>query len=611
MNPSIPAATKTPVAFNRWHYLLAATPFFVVFLIMPCELYFTQAEEWDLQLWELSLLPLAGALGILLTSLLLLGLARWWQGLASALAMLLFILGCYLLFSDLYSPVQMNVLDGAVLSSDEPFKYTLLEIGIGLILLVVLGLLLKGRGEPMAVAFAALLAVVSLAYGGVVLANLLAPAPIITKADANPGAGSGNVYHIVLDRMQTDVFLYATDRLAARPAFKGFELFQNNVSNYMITVPSRASYLSGTFYHEGDYKAWHKGIWRQQGIQKLLADQDYRVWNYVPFRQWRDETVDVFHYLHDIYRDRTGLAGSNFSDFVVLWLLRSVPNPLTNEALSPIGKARDVILDSLDRMTGTEQSALNRQKRLTMNQGLQVVASKHAFEQAVLDEDKRAASGEYVYLHAVLPHLPYVLDETCDYRGPKRLKPGHAERRDGYLDQAVCSVRLIEDFLNRLQALGRYDDATIILHADTGAEEGFMADPVDYRSPGTTLGRADNHLLSGVNALLMIKRPNDLEPLRVSEQVTQLVDLFPTLVDILDLEGAVDAPVHGRSIYNHQKDQREVRFGFDPDELFGDNFIEVRIDKPEDLQRSSLTVVGPAIVPANWREEIQHAVGRQ
>ncbi len=598
-------ATETPSTIGARHFLLAATPFAVVFLIMPCELFFTQAEEWDVQPGQFAMLPLAGLLIWVLTSLLLKGVARWQRAWARGLALLLFVVGCHLLLADLYSPVQMNSLDGAALSSDEPLKYTALELGIGLVLLLVFVQLLKGRGERIASVFAALLILAGLAYGGVVAAYQLTPEPVVTRAEANTEAGSGNVYQIVLDRMQTDVFLSSVERADAASAFHGFELFKNNISNYMITVPSRASYLSGTFYHEGNYKEWHKRIWRLQGIQKLLDDQGYRVWNYVPFRQWRDPSVDVFRYILDVYRDRTGIAGSTVSDFTVLWLLRPVPNFLTNEALAPIATARDLILAGLDHLSGSTALNGERQKRLTMREGLQVVASKHSFEQAAIDEEVRAASGEYVYLHAVLPHLPYVLDDSCTYHGPPTKKLDEAERRAAYLDQAICSVRLIRDFLDHLQALGRYDDATIIIHADTGAEEGFLDDPADYRSTRTTLGRADNQLLSGVNALLMIKRPGDREPLREREQVTQLVDLFPSLADILDLEHAVDVPVHGRSIYTGNDEPRDVRFGFDPDELFGSDFMEVRIERPEDLRRSPLTVVGPALKPANWRPEIR------
>ncbi|MBC6445539.1 MAG: hypothetical protein GDA50_09065, partial [Alphaproteobacteria bacterium GM202ARS2] len=92
-------------------------------------------------------------------------------------------------------------------------------------------------------------------------------------------------------------------------------------------------------------------------------------------------------------------------------------------------------------------------------------------------------------------------------------------------------------------------------------------------------------LLSGINALLMIKRPNQDDPLQESRQLTQLADLFPTLLDILSLEDLLDTPIHSRSIYADRTENRQVRFGYDPhpSKPRGANVIEVRIEKPEDL----------------------------
>lgn len=592
-------------SFTLRHYLLATTPFLVIFLLMPFELFFNQADEWDLELSQLAMLPLAGLLGILVTSLLLAGLARVYQWLARAVAILLFVLGCYLLLADLYAPVQMAAMEGAALSSDEPLKYTLLEGAIGVVALLALSLLWRGRGQQFAVAFSALLAVVSVGYGGVVLASLLRPEPDLSPNQATAKAGAGNVYHIVLDRMQTDAFLDVVDRTSARSDFRGFELFSNNIANYLTTHPSRASYLSGTFYHTGKFKDWHTNIWREQGIQKLLADQGYRVWNYVPFRSWRDRDVDVFSYSIDLYEEKTGIPGSGIADFITLWLLRLAPNPLTNEALAPIRAARDVILTWLDQSAEADKPTKDQPKRLTVADGIQVLASKQMFEQLVIDEQHRSSSGEYVYLHAVMPHHPYVFDPACTFHAPPSKKPDDAGRRRAYLDQSACSIKLIQDFLDQLRVMNRYDDATILIHADTGAEEGFMADPPDYRAQHSTLGMVDNHLLSGTNALLMIKRPGQADPLLEIDRVTQLVDLFPSLADILGLEDRVDANVHGRSIYIDREEPREVRISFDPKERWGDDYVDVRIESPKNLSRSALTVVGPTVEPVYWRDEIR------
>ncbi|MGH1481864.1 MAG: hypothetical protein ACRBM6_24550 [Geminicoccales bacterium] len=589
------------------HYLLATAPFVVVFLIMPLELFFNQTEEWDLTLTQLAALPIIGVLCMLVTWLLLAGLGSWRQGIARSIALFLFMLGVYLLLSDLYSPVQIDRLDGTAPTSDEPFKYTALEIGIGVVCLFLFGLLLRGRGERIAGVLAAFLVVIGIGYAGFVAKHMFTPEPEIAKTDAATRSSGGNVYHIVLDRMQTDSFLKSVERADAREAFRGFELFRNNAANYLTTVPSRASYLSSTFYHEGDYKDWFRDVWREQGIQKMLSDQDYRVWNYAPFRQWHDSSVDVFHYLRDLYHERTGIPVSSFSDFVMLWMLRSVPNPLTEEAIAPASLAGDRFLAKLNSLSGAEPVTEDQPERLTVVKGIEVVASKYMFEQLVVDEDLRGNTGEYVYAHAVLPHIPYVLDENCAYYAPTAKPLDHDSRRQAYLDQSTCSIRLIEDFFLRLQALGRYDDATILLHADTGAEEGFLVDPPDYHSASTTLGKPDNQLLSGANALLMIKRPGDSHPLKETDQLTQLVDLYPTLADILDLEGLIDTPIHGRSIEAKGEDQREVRFAFDPDEVTGKNLVEVRIEQPDNLHRSPLTVIGPVAEPINWREEIRLA----
>ncbi len=606
MSSSLPAGSASTV-FGGQHYLLATAPFVVVFLIMPCELFFNQTEEWELTLGQLAFLPITGTLCVLVAWILLAGVAAWRPWIARGVALSLFILGWYLLLADLYASVQIDRLDGTELTSDEPLKYTLLEVGIGLVCVSLLTFLLRGKGEQIAAVLAAFLALVGIGYAGFVLIYLLTPEPVIARTEPDTRSSNGNVYHIVLDRMQTDAFLEAVDRADARKSFRGFELFRNNTANYLTTVPSRASYLTSTFYHTGDYKDWFREIWREQGIQRMLSDQDYRVWNYAPFRQWDDENVDVFYYLRDIYHERTGIPYSGFSDFVMLWLLRPVPNPLTEEALPFAGSAGDLLLAGLSSLSGSNPNADDEPKRLTVNKGIEVVASKYMFEQLVADEALRGGTGEYVYAHAVLPHIPYVLDADCAYYDPHAESRDDAGHRRAYLDQSTCSIRLIEDFLIRLQTLGHYDSATILLHADTGAEEGFLSDPPDYRAASTTLGRPDNELLSGANALLMIKRPNDTGPLRETKQLTQLVDLYPSLADILGLEKLIDHPIHGRSIYADGNNHREVRFAFDPDELSGANLIEVRIETPEDLQHSPLTVIGPVRERAHWRDEILHA----
>jgi hypothetical protein len=211
-----------------------------------------------------------------------------------------------------------------------------------------------------------------------------------------------------------------------------------------------------------------------------------------------------------------------------------------------------------------------------------------------------------VYAHAVLPHGPEVMDGRCEYVGPPPRKRTPQEVKRAYLVHAECAVRLVVSFLRRLKELGRYDPATIVLHADTGHWTAFEPDEPPAEPQDTTLERPNRRLLSQVSALLTIKRPHAAGPLQVLETPTQLVDVYPTLLEILDIDPPA-YPLHGRSVYAIDPDEpREARFGFDPNKHLGPNVVEVRIEDQSDLRNSGLTVIGPATDPDLWRAELKN-----
>jgi hypothetical protein len=104
----------------------------------------------------------------------------------------------------------------------------------------------------------------------------------------------------------------------------------------------------------------------------------------------------------------------------------------------------------------------------------------------------------------------------------------------------------------------------------------------------------------------MIKRPQAVEPLRLLETPAQLVDLYPTLSEILNLDPPA-YPLHGRSVYAlDASEPREARFGFDPQKHLGPNVVEIRIEDQSDLRHSDLTLIGPATDPELWRPELKN-----
>ena len=210
------------------------------------------------------------------------------------------------------------------------------------------------------------------------------------------------------------------------------------------------------------------------------------------------------------------------------------------------------------------------------------------------NEAQRPAQGQYVQVHVGLPHGPYVLDRDCRFVGRRFEADDMEGRLDAYLDQSECALDLVADFLRQLEALGRYEAATIVVQSDHGLGRGFFPQESPASPAGDYLGMSRERLLSRISALLMIKPAGAAGKLETVDTPTQLIDLLPTLVDLLDLP----PPRHrmlGRSVFALDPDQRrDTIVGHDPKNTHGPNVFDVRIEDPANLADSALSVLGPA-----------------
>ena len=585
------------------YYLIAATAFVSIFCLIPLSLYAHSGEDWNFP-WYLLLIPAGVGLILFLGTASAIRLLAIRHARAAAIvAIALFCLGVFVLLAHVYTPIQIGPLDGSRLVSDEPLQHTLFEFAILALLAIGFVQLTRGKGLTIATTFSLSLVILGFGY---FLVNPLTVDEGVAKPRAEEDRASrlgesrqspigGNVYHIVLDMMDTDGFLSTVERLGWQQEFEGFDLFRTNISNYANTVPSSASYFTGTFYHTGDFEDWAEA-WHQRGLLRSLADSGYVVWMYAPYPDWNNDNADKFWDIVGIYEQAKHVEHTRFYDFVQIWLASVAPSFLANEALA----AGDTIREHAFGLF-IDQEAL-----LSGAEGLEPFASTLMLRRVTREEADRPARGHYVYAHAVLPHGPEVMDGRCEYVGPPPRKRTPQEVKRAYLVHAECAVRLVVSFLRRLKELGRYDPATIVLHADTGHWTAFEPDEPPAEPQDTTLERPNRRLLSQVSALLTIKRPHAAGPLQVLETPTQLVDVYPTLLEILDIDPPA-YPLHGRSVYAIDPDEpREARFGFDPNKHLGPNVVEVRIEDQSDLRNSGLTVIGPATDPDLWRAELKN-----
>jgi len=600
---------------ERRYHLLASAPFVVGFGIVPFSLYAHAGEEWAFDPELLLRLAGLGLLALVTTMVALRLIAVRSAETTKALSIGLFCLGALMLLAHVYAPVAIGPLDGGEIKSAEPPSYTLLE-GILLIGAIFLfHLLRRARGLTIAGLFAGALWLVGLGY-------LLALWPAekagaearLAGINSHSLSSSGscgmenNVYQIVLDGLGTDAFLEVINRRDWAAEFEGFDLFFNNISNYMSTVNSKASYLTGKFYHSGDLREWRRS-WAE-GLFRQLSEIRFGIWMYAPMREWQQNNpyVDVFRSNLGVYSERFGASEGEFYEFLSVWLTSLAPNMLTNEVIPVADNVADRLFTLLTSAGEPVRERFEGDGSGTdappLKTGFHGVASVLLLEQVTLDEPVRGPSCQYVYAHALLPHDPFVVDGRCRYVGKWRSRPEKVGGKEAYLQQAECGLRKVIGFLRVLKRLDRYDAATIVLHGDHGATVRFRTST--DTSGAKVLGRPRAGILARAQALLMIKRPHAQHRLDVVKAPTQLVDIYPTIFDVLGLE-LQPTEVHGRSVYASAASPREARFALDPEGRYGSNLVEVRIDDPSDLATSNLTVVGPPSDPALWREEIQPA----
>ena len=219
---------------SRYLLLSSSLPS-AVLLVIPGMLYFFNRAEWGGDVFPL--LVLAGCWPLVMMFLAaafpLLGRKRL------LCANTLLILGLIILANDVFSPVQLGILDGQRLSSTEPLLNTMVEL---MILVAVVGLFTYFSTEdsnwPEIFSFAVL-------FLGAVLVLL---SVVTASADHSERdemvdtivSDQPNIYHLHLDAMQTDFFKHYLNTEDSEQNFDGFVLYENNIANYAYTLPSVA-----------------------------------------------------------------------------------------------------------------------------------------------------------------------------------------------------------------------------------------------------------------------------------------------------------------------------------------------------------------------------------
>ena len=307
------------------------------------------------------------------------------------------------------------------------------------------------------------------------------------------GAAAPNIYHLLLDGFQGDIFTdLITDEMRGQLA--GFVHFPSATATYSVTRWSVPSVFLGARYDfmssQNDYlEAAFNG---SSSLLWHLRQADYA--NVAFSRKLYPVAMDGFHRFTQ-HADNTGAAHfDNSPAFKQAWLYRYLP-----KAGRDWLAIRGLIISEAD---------VDRFEAGTFLPESAPVESYLSFQQYLIDEESLPSSNRYTFIHLMIPHDPYVYDSSCSVN----------RREATVITQSQCALNQISALIERLKALDRFTQSTVLVHGDHG--ERFRLDdgnlvPHSFRSPST---------------LLLVKPPGRIDPLETSSHNVTLLDIAPTLI---------------------------------------------------------------------------------
>jgi hypothetical protein len=303
-----------------------------------------------------------------------------------------------------------------------------------------------------------------------------------------------------------------------RMAFRDFLVFENAVALAPSTTESMMAELFGNRnFHEIGAKQ-----------EEVLARLDHKL---VPFNQpTTDNAFQVTFGFYSRFNDNeatrldTGdISGRTHADILVDMVM------FFEYSLARLASARAVRLLRKLEVTQHAMSPLvssyhgELALRLFEHKGplwdLEHIKQLRDYEAYIaglrLGGDRRYIA----YLHFSHTHFPVDLDADCAYRGDDAAWIAQRQNRSGITEQALCGLRQTARLLERLRALGVYDNTLLVIKSDHGETAGYFDEP-----PHSL--RINAHPLWGFNRyrpFLMVKDRG--QRLAGPEVVTDLVTL--------------------------------------------------------------------------------------
>jgi hypothetical protein len=267
---------------------------------------------------------------------------------------------------------------------------------------------------------------------------------------------------------QNNIFMFVLDKFDGRimdevldddPDFleplNDFTYYMNATSEFYPTECSIPYLLSGTEYDESNDDYCTLAFANEGYLIKVLADKGYNVGVYTSNTYVTDNTKNVISNFEEGVERKC-----NTSELVSLMMQTSKYKmaPFISKNYFVYDTSDIYLLTATDELTNIEND-LPFYNRLT-SKGLSI--------------NEEITGGTYKFYHMHGAHPPYIMTDDFQY------VDYDWRRDDGYgttlISQAKGSMKVVYEYIRQLKALGKYDDATIIITADHGTAGGVVKD---------------------------------------------------------------------------------------------------------------------------------------
>lgn len=378
-----------------------------------------------------------------------------------------------------------------------------------------------------------------------------------------------NVYLITFDALSSYYLEDFFKKPKNREDFNNFNFFENNHSNYTNTGLSVPSFLSGQLIQSNHKINDFRNEFKKSGLFFFLKQKGYKISQYIQGTTLLSNYTD-YHVSHTNLLKKKFLK-KYYLDFYDLVIINIIPNIFTKFYYKEN-------LGFLSKTFGGLQSLISLEHQRAIGASLLI-------KKLIEDESNRDGFNNFIHAHIYLPHGPYVLNNNGKYISLDNEKFYNKSKRERYNLQSDYVLSEIKKFLDTLKKTNKFKNSLIIINSDTGSWTIGPKNGVYHKSEDLSNNvrfyRTEN-ILNQVRSSLLIKFPKDDNKFQFRNDLSQLLDIFPTVLSFIDDKkyNEIKEKYNGINLQKNKRDKRKkIFFSMGYKQRKGPNSKWVYLDK--------------------------------